>query len=202
MSTRSQSQKVGGWLWNRLPAAALCVAILCSGLPAGAETLLGTPVERPDAVPISPARGKRTTGTVSTPESSFTRTGAGLAVVVVGIGLALTLARKVFPGLAPDSAHRIIHVLGQSPLGTKGTVYIVRCGPRVLIVGGTTGQLTTLAEIADPDEIDEFVRLSGTNAPGSRHPRPESTDGAAPTRQLKGQVDGMLDRIDSWKVSD
>ena len=201
MSTPSRTQQIGAWLGPRLLAAAICVAILCGSLSVGAKTLLGASFESPDALPISPASSKRTTATGSTPDSSFTKTGAALAVVVVGIGVALTLARKIMPGLAPDSAHRIIHVLGQSPLGSKGTVYVLRCGPRVLIVGGAAGQLTTLAEIADPDEIDEFVRLSGTNALGSRQPRPESTEGAAPARQLKGQVDGMLDRIDTWKSS-
>jgi len=124
-----------------------------------------------------------------------------LAIVVAGVGVAVSLVRKCFPGLAPDSPHRLIRVLAQAPLGAKGTVYVLRCGPRVLIVGAAAGQLTTLAEIADPDEIDEFVRYSATNSLTSRPPRPDSGEGTAPARQLKGQVDGMLDRIDSWKSS-
>lgn len=199
MSEQSRKQKPGTRVWNRLSAAGLCVAFLCGGLCARAETRLGAPAEEADSLPISPAGAKHAPGTGWTAESSATKTSTAVAVVVVGIGVALTLARKFIPGLAPDSPHRMIQVLGHAPLGTKGTVYVLRCGPRVLIVGGTANQMTTLAEIADPDEIDEFVHLSGPKPPGSR--RPDAPNAATPGQELKGQVDGMLDRIDSWKTS-
>lgn len=201
MTQQPSTQQRSAWICARSRVATFCAVILCGGLIAQAETRLGKPIDGHESLPISPAGAKRSTGTDATPGSSFAKTGAALSVVVVGIGVALTLARKFFPGIVADSPHRIIQVMGHAPLGTKGTVYVLRCGPRVLIVGGTTGQLTTLAEIADPDEIEEFVRLSGAKTPDARQSRPDSADGTAPTKDLKGQVDGMLDRIDTWKAS-
>jgi flagellar biogenesis protein FliO len=182
-------------------AAAVCVVTLSTEALAVAGTVLGKPIEDSGPLPISPAGAKRAIATGATTDTSSTQTAAALAVVVAGVGIALMCVRKLFPGLAPDPARRMLHVLAQSPLGAKGTVYVLRCGPRVLIVGAAAGQLTTLAEIADPDEIDELVRLAGTQTAGLREPRTDSTECTAPARQLKGQVDGMLDRIDSWKVS-
>jgi flagellar biogenesis protein FliO len=201
VSTRCHRLTTVARRWLCSASAAICAVILSCGILTGAETQLGRPIEDSEPLPISPATAKRSTAAGTAAESSYTKSVAALAVVVVGIGVALACVRKVFPGLAPDSARRIIHVLAQSPLGAKGTVYVVRCGPRVLIVGAAAGQLTTLAEIADPDEIDEFVRLSGTHTSDSRQTGKGATEGTAPARQLKGQVDGMLDRIDSWKVS-
>jgi flagellar biogenesis protein FliO len=174
-------------------AAAVCVVTLSTEALAVAGTVLGKPIEDSGPLPISPAGAKRAIATGATTDTSSAQTAAALAVVVAGVGIALMCA--------PDPARRMLHVLAQSPLGAKGTVYVLRCGPRVLIVGAAAGQLTTLAEIADPDEIDELVRLAGTQTAGLREPRTDSTECTAPARQLKGQVDGMLDRIDSWKVS-
>lgn len=196
---QTHSQPLG--IRSRWLRVLFCLAILWGAAPARAETWMGKPFDGSDSLPISPAGSKRSMGPDTPVGSSFTKPGTALVIVVVGITVALTLTRKFFPSLAPDSANRIIQVLGQSPLGTKGTVYIVRCGPRVLIVGATTGQLTTLAEIADLDEIDEFVRLNGTIPRAAQRSRPDSSNATAPTGELKGQVDGMLDRIDSWKAS-
>jgi flagellar biogenesis protein FliO len=188
-------------LRRRLRVAATYAAILCGSLTIAATMLRSESFGNPDTIPISPPGTKHAKPAGSTPETSLVKTGAILAIVVAGVGVAVSFARKCFPGLAPDSAQRLVRVIGQAPLGSKGTVFVLRCGPRVLIVGGAAGQLNTLAEIADPDEIDEFVRLSGANGLSSRTSPPDSAEGTAPTRQLKGQVDGMLDRIDSWKSS-
>jgi flagellar biogenesis protein FliO len=128
------------------------------------------------------------------------RTTSICAAVVVGIAIAIRMARKFIPGLGQLPGHRVIQVLSRSQLGGKGSIYLVRCGPRVLIIGATANQFTTLAEIADPDEIDEYIRLSGANDRAQQSDVPAKSSVAPTARQLKGQVDGMLEKLDNWKT--
>ena len=59
-----------------------------------------------------------------------------------------------------------LQVLGRTPLAPRQNIVLVRCGRRVLVlaVGGTN--TSTLAEITDPDEINEL--LAGCGAHGGR----------------------------------
>ena len=196
-----QANRTAGWSRAARQIAVTFVSTILLAAPAQADALLGKSPDGSDSLSISPAGSRRQAALDSSSSSSLTKTGIALGIVVVAIVVAAGLVKKYFPGPGPESAGRVVRVLSQAPLGTKGTVYVLRCGPRVLIVGVTAAQMTTLTEIADPDEIDEFVRMSNTKGSAPQQLRSQNAMTNLPARDLKGHVDGMLDKIDSWKTN-
>lgn len=91
---------------------------------------------------------------------------SSLAIVLGLFGaLVWVLRRSGGAGLANVSKDTL-QVLGRTPLAPRQNIVLVRCGRRVLVlaVGGTN--TSTLAEITDPDEINEL--LAGCAAGGGR----------------------------------
>ena len=111
------------------------------------------------ALPISPRNADR--GTSAAPAKTRSIALPVVGLVFVSMGLAYGLLRRFAPGLMPRPTRQVFEIVGQSRLGSQGAVYLVRCGPRVLVIGATTSQLTTLAEFADPEEIDAVLNTSG-----------------------------------------
>jgi flagellar biogenesis protein FliO len=120
--------------------------------------------------------------------------GVTLGIVIAG----MLLARKFMPGVAGRTGGPV-RVLCQAPLGARGVVYVLRCGPRVLVVGATAGQLTTLSEISDPDEIDQFTNWDVETRAASQWRRSQQATRSS-SGELKGQLHGMLDKIETWNT--
>ncbi len=74
--------------------------------------------------------------------------GASLASKRFGLNLNLGLTRETGP----------VAVVGQTRLSPKHSVYLVRVGGRVLILGaGQGGSPTTLGEVTDPSELARLI---------------------------------------------
>jgi flagellar biogenesis protein FliO len=152
-----------------------------------------------ESISISPRGLQSSTPITNSDVPSWSRTTVALGVTLGIAIVGLVIARRFMPGLSNESRAGLVQILSQAPLGTRGVVYVVRCGPRVLIVGATANNISTLAEIADPDEIDEFRRLNCGKS--STLPRARSgAQAAAPAAELKGQLHGMLDKIEGWNA--
>jgi flagellar biogenesis protein FliO len=150
-----------------------------------------------EAMPISPRGSRAASSSDDSDHLAWSSTsmalGGTLAVVILG----LVLVRKVVPGFAAAGRGGPIEVLCQTPLGTRGTVFAVRCGSRVLIVGATSGQVCTLTEITDPNEVAPFLGHDVSKADARSSARAEAAN-ATPASGLKGQLHGMLDKIETW----
>ena len=189
---------------RRVRQAAGWALLLAAGV-SGSAIVAG---ERPDdgqtagdPIALSPPGVRRQPPPNSSDNESLWRTAGALLVVVAGIGIALALVRRFIPGLSPGTTERIVQVISQCQLGGKGVVYVIRCGPRVLIVGATASQLTTLAEIADPHEIEQFLSGNEPEGPSGEGTQLAGSAMATSVTGLKDQVHGVLERIQSWKSS-
>ena len=91
-------------------------------------------------------------------ELEYSRVLGALAVVLGLIFLLRWLGRIAFPAsLGRGGAGRSVELLSRSPLSPKQQILLVRVGRRVLVVGDSGGQMSSLGEIRDPDEISELV---------------------------------------------
>ncbi len=187
-----------GWIIT-VSVALLLLAIV--QYPVRAEAERSGTASTTDSVPLSPGSPTRARTITDAGGFSMLRTTAALAGIIVAVIVVGHVARRFVPGLSREAAGRTIHILSQTPLGSRGNVYVLRCGPRILIIGATASQLTTLAEIADPDEIAEFARLSQTGSPSRPRPKTELSNAEPAAGELRGQLDGMLNQINRWKTS-
>lgn len=101
----------------------------------------------------------------------------------VGIALALAL----FGGISlatrrylPQHASGPLRVVGRTSLSPKHTVYLLKAGDRVLIVGaGPQGAPSLLGELTDPAEVERY-------SPAKSAPQPSApSEPAAGTRAVR-----------------
>ncbi len=84
----------------------------------------------------------------------------GSLAVVVGLFLAVVwvmkrggaVASRLLPG-------EVVESLGRAPLGTRQQMHVIRFGSKLLLVSLTPAGAETLAEIADPAEVDRLAGL-------------------------------------------
>jgi len=80
-------------------------------------------------------------------------------LVVIGVIWGISLLMKKFvtvQGLA--SSTESLKVITSLSLTPTRTLYMIRLGDRILLIGAGDGGLRTLAEIADPDEVATILR--------------------------------------------
>jgi flagellar biogenesis protein FliO len=120
-------------------------------------------LSRPDVSerPLAPERPKAgSSRTESTGGWWITPVGLAAALAVFG---GLSLASKRF---LPNRESGPIQVVGRSSLSPKHSVYLLRVGERVLIVGtGPQGAPATLGEVTDPAELARLAPRK-TGPPG------------------------------------
>jgi flagellar biogenesis protein FliO len=148
--------------------AALCWLSLVQATPADTADRAAQPITK-----------RKNESTVGDGETSARSTGAGsgaagfattsgaLVVVVALIVLTAKFARSrglSGPASLPTDA---VQVLGKKLVDYRNTIHLVRCGSRLLVLGASQAGLTTLAEITDPAEVDDLVRLCGDSGKAS-----------------------------------
>jgi flagellar biogenesis protein FliO len=80
-----------------------------------------------------------------------------MSIVLGLIFLLKFLAGKAFPSLAAGKGSRVVRVLARSPLAPKQQLVLVQVGRRVIVIGDSAGELTSLSEITDADEVASLV---------------------------------------------
>ena len=119
-------------------------------------TLGDQPLRSPLPVVQDHANGK--TGITKPLEGlDFSRVGGALLAVIALIFLLRWFGKVFFPTATGKAPTRVVEVVSRSPLSPKQQVMILRVGKRLLVVGDSAGQLSTLTEISDPDEVASMV---------------------------------------------
>ena len=88
-----------------------------------------------------------------TPGFDPARVVGALVLVVVLILLIRWGARRFFGAAGATRSSRIVQVLCRSPLTPRQQLVVLRVGRRLLVVADGGGQMNTLSEITDPDEV-------------------------------------------------
>ena len=82
-----------------------------------------------------------------------------LALVLVLIYICLWLLRRFTQPGASRPGAMLLGVVEQMTLAPGRSIYLIELGNRLLVIGSTANQLSTLAEIVDPVEVAEIQRL-------------------------------------------
>ncbi len=80
-----------------------------------------------------------------------------LSIVIVLILALRWFGRKFFGVAGGGRSTRTIQVLSRSPLSPRQQVVLVRVGRRLLVLADSGGQMSTLSEITDPDEVAALI---------------------------------------------
>lgn len=125
-----------------------------------------------------PSQGRALRPAPGSDGAEATKRSAAMPLVTIGSSLAVVLglfAALVWvskksgvaagrSGTLPDTALRL---LGQKSLGTAGSIALVRCGQRVLVVGLSSAGMQPLSEITDAEEVRNLETLCLGESPAS-----------------------------------
>lgn len=98
------------------------------------------------------------------------------SVVTIGSSLAIVLGlffvvvwalRRTVPGVSATLPGEVVEVLGRSVLAGREQLHLLRCGHKLLLVSVGQTSVTTLTEIAEPDEVNRLAGLCRQSQPGS-----------------------------------
>jgi len=112
----------------------------------------------------------------STSKSDTQRAKKGGSLVQAALGLAFVLclilivaawAKRRLPQANSALPSEAVQILGQRAVGQRQVIQLIRCGSRILVLGGTPNGLTTLSEITDPVEVDYLAGLCRQDHPSS-----------------------------------
>ena len=85
------------------------------------------------------------------------RMAIALTIVLGLIFGARWLVTHFFVSARAPSTSRAVKVLGRTSLAPRQQVLLLQVGRRVVVVGESNGQLSTLAQLDDPDEVASLV---------------------------------------------
>lgn len=92
---------------------------------------------------------------------------ASLAVVIGVFLLVMWFVRRQLPRGMSQLPNDVWEVLGRTSLGPRQPAMLVRLGDRLLLVATHAGEMRTLCEINDPDEVTRLVGLCHQAQPQS-----------------------------------
>ncbi|MCH7988750.1 MAG: flagellar biosynthetic protein FliO [Planctomycetes bacterium] len=101
----------------------------------------------------------QTTKTQTAQTGSLWRTIGALLVVLALFLLGAKLWRKQIPVANIGLPTEAIEILGRKPIEPHLSVYLIRCGTRILVVGSSADGMQTLAEVTDPVEVDYLAGI-------------------------------------------
>lgn len=128
-------------------------------MPRAAPRPLALAPREPSSSDSTPERqlGRQTSGGRLKSRSSWWTAGS-LVLVLALILVTAKLLRHRLPLTATSLPSEVIEPLGRCQLDAKQSIYLVRCGSQILVLGSSGAGLCSLTAITDSHEVD---RLSG-----------------------------------------
>ncbi len=135
---------------------------------------------------------------------------AGVVIVIIVAGL--WIVKKLFPGTKRLFGSKLMRILGRTHLSPKHSVYILKVGDRVLVLGVAGDEIRPLSEITDSQEV-AFLTAEGTPPLQDAKkksfaglfrrtrerftPPPEPADSGI--SETKEEIDRIRRMVSSWK---
>ena len=124
-------------------------------------------ITRPDSLePEDSKDGKK-------PAAFFGPVSRTIFSLIVVLGLIFTTAwilKKNKIGFGASNAAEVLEVIGKRTVAPKQSIYLVRLGSRILVLGSGIDGLTSLSEITDPFEVDYLAGICKTSAQKTEKP--------------------------------
>jgi flagellar biogenesis protein FliO len=131
----------------------------------------------------------------------FARVALALGAVIGLILLLRWCGRKLMPGAIPARGNRGVHVLSRTVIGPKQQLLIIQIGRRLVAVGDNGGQLTSLCQITDPDEVALLIGQSRRGSHAEDGNRAEDSASDSPFEPLLDKAAATYERPETADFS-
>ncbi|MFO0925158.1 MAG: flagellar biosynthetic protein FliO [Pirellulales bacterium] len=137
-----------------------------SGFASGSNTASGS---NKIHLPLRPP-SEASKGNIESPKTPWTSLISMVASLMMVIGIFLGLAwmlRRTTQTHSNALPKEIVQVLGRCPMAPRQQLYLLRFGPKLVLVTHQAGQTETLCEIDDPMEVDRIAGICEQSKSGS-----------------------------------
>lgn len=111
----------------------------------------------PSTRPASPASAVEPAVPPATTTLEVSKVAGALAIVLTLIFALKLVMKRAFGVAGAVGSSRSVVVLSRTVLAPKQQVMLLHVGRRLIVVGDSGGQMSTLSEITDPDEVAALV---------------------------------------------
>ncbi len=197
----------------RVAAFVAVILLLWAVVPIQAQTT--QPASVYDNQPLKRARSEVAAPAPGDGSFDWSRLVLAMAVVFGLIVILRYVVGKMYPGVRAAKGARVVRVLSRSPIAPKQQVMLLQVGKRVIVIGDSGGQLSSLSEISDPDEVAALVgQLENVETPvtASRfsslfnkaqddfeekpaNPSPEPAEASREIEEAQSEISGLIDRM-------
>jgi len=202
--------------WVRLPWVTIVAVLWLAPHARGQATQPAAPeniIRRSSPAPM-PAASQPASGMSSI--YNLQRVLIALAAVIALVFLLRWVGRKMLGLPSISRASSVIQVVGRVPMAPRQQLVLVRVGQRLLVLGDSAGQLSTLTEITEADEVAavlgqlksndssrNFASVFDRSPSAAEVPADASSandsaavePGAPSIEETKRQLSGLSDRI-------
>lgn len=95
--------------------------------------------------------------------------GGPLVLLLVVVLAGATLWKRHGPGVTPGLPRDAVDVLGRRPLDPRTTLWLVRLGSKILVLGVSPAGVENLTEVSDPVEVDLLAGMCKRPAAGESY---------------------------------
>jgi flagellar biogenesis protein FliO len=102
------------------------------------------------------------------PQSSSMELGRVVLALSAVVGLIFALrwgSRKILALPSAGNSSHLMRVIARTPLAPKQSVMLLRVGQRLMVVGDSAGNLSSLGQITDPDEVATLLGQAKATSP-------------------------------------
>ncbi|HEX3357480.1 MAG TPA: flagellar biosynthetic protein FliO [Tepidisphaeraceae bacterium] len=112
------------------------------------------PLRASDSATNEAASTTQPVASVSLPDQlDFTRVAMALGIVITMILGLRWVGKKYFPNVAVPRSSGTMKVLSRLAISPKQQFLMIQIGKRIVVVGDSTGQMSPISEITDPEEV-------------------------------------------------
>jgi flagellar biogenesis protein FliO len=186
--------------------------------PAGRRNPAG-PVESTAGAPVAPKP--------SGPSDLLWKSLSGLGLVVGLMLVGVFVLKRLTPG-GQRSGSEAVTVLGRAFVGPRQSLHLIKIGRRILVLGNTPAGMSSVAEIADPEEVAQILATcqrsransitnsfrqifrreqAGFQEERGAEPAPQADQTEAQTDPagqdvsvVRQEVDQILDKVRQWRA--
>jgi flagellar biogenesis protein FliO len=139
--------------------AAATAVVTAPPPPATPSATDGEAIHRkPGSAGLATTRPASTSASASTPQAfEFRRVVLALGSVIALIFGLKWVAKRVFVMPGGPKSSRTVQVLSRAALAPKQQVLLLQVGRRIVVVADSAGQMSTLCQIEDPEEVTSLV---------------------------------------------
>ena len=154
-------------------------------------------VEEENQVLAAADRGEKARGAAGI--ADVLKVFAWLAVVLAMMVGVVYLLRRFMPANLPGKSGQYIRVISRTSLSPKHSIYLVKCGSKLLVLGVTPENINCLSVVGPAEMPDLPGGISSGFEKALAEFQPEKNTPKGTAEEVRRELDDIIQKVSNWK---